>query len=273
MSHPPTAPDMQVLPLLDNFRQIKINIQLGTGTYTGANALKIIDTGQNKEKLQALYTYQKQFENYGLQPGHLEYKNEGIEDIRKVVLLRSRELDLTVSSYEELYASFTATDAEQRILSMNAEDGDETVISFDVLDTLDTNVYYYYTCYVEDVHGNPSLPAPIYRVRLIYEKGLFIPEIELFQFKPISNKAPTRRFARFIQIAASDIQTFPFFDRDPEGVLRGTKNLASQQGNTVVGSSFIFRLTSRDTGRKFDIKVSFGEKLTEEEDENISDDE
>jgi len=266
MSHPPTAPDLQVLPLLDNFREIKLNTQLSTGEYVGSQALKVINVGQNEEKLQALYEYQKQFENYGLKPGHLEYKNEGVEEIQKVILLRSTGLNFAAPSYDDLYASFTM--GEERVLSLNPVGDEEEVVSFDVLDTLETNVYYYYTCYVEDVHGNPSLPAPIYRVRLVYEKGLFVPEIELFQYKPISTKAPSRRFSRFIRIGASDIQTFPFFDLGPDGDMQGTKNLASVQGSTVTGNSFVFRLTSRDTGRKFDIKLTFNEKVLEEDDEN-----
>tara|TARA_Y100000593_G_scaffold30099_1_gene59688 strand:- start:5750 stop:8803 length:3054 start_codon:yes stop_codon:yes gene_type:complete len=266
MSHPPCAPDIQVLPLLDNFRQIKINTQLGTGNYTGDHALEFINVGQNAEKIQALYQYQRQFENYDLRPGHLEYKNEGIEEIQKVILLRARALDFTVPSYNDLYASFASGGI--RTLSLDPEENVETVVSFDVLDTLETNTYYYYTCYVEDNHGNPSLPAPIYRVRLVYEKGLFIPEIELFQYTPISTQMPTRRFARFMRVEASDIQTFPFFDLDSEGVIQGTKNLASVHGSPVVGNTFVFRLTSRDTGRKFDIKLTFDEKAPEEEDEN-----
>ncbi|MCS5550485.1 MAG: hypothetical protein NZ811_03100, partial [Gammaproteobacteria bacterium] len=188
--------------------------------------------------------------------------------------LRSRDLDFTVPEYNDLYYSFfTSETAEVRVLSTNPDAGEETVVSYDIMDTLDINTYYYYTCYVEDVHGNPSPPSQIYRVRLVYEKGLYIPEIELFQYNPTSNKTPTRKFARFMQVAASEIQTFPFTERDENDVLKGIKNIASQQGNTVLANDFVFRLTSRDTGRKFDIKVSFSEKTTPPTGENMFDDE
>jgi hypothetical protein len=268
MDHPPSPPDLQVLPLLNNYREILLNTQIGTGNYTGDHALEVISFIFNDQKLQSLYEYQKQFENFDLKPGRLEYKNEGIEEIRKVFLLRTQALNLSVPKYNDLYASFADEEAEVRILSLDPADNVETVVSFDILDTLDTNVYYYYTCYVEDVHGNPSLPSPIYRVRLVYEKGLFIPEIELFNYKPISTQVPTRKLARFMRVEASDIQTFPFFDLDPDGVIQGTKNLASVLGSPVVGNTFVFRLTSRDTGRKIDLKLSFDEKVPQEEDEN-----
>tara|TARA_R100000734_G_C3318938_1_gene113843 strand:+ start:2463 stop:5378 length:2916 start_codon:yes stop_codon:yes gene_type:complete len=272
MDYPPAAPDLQILPLLDNYRQIKINVQLNTGDYTGDFALPLINMPGNQEIIQSLFEYQKQFENFGLKTGHLEYKNEGLDEIQKVHLLRSRDLDLSVAEYNDLYASFfTGETGEIRTLSTDPDSGEEVVVSYDILDDLQPNIYYYYSCYVEDIHGNPSLPTPIYRVRLVYEKGLYIPEIELFNFKPTSNKVSTKKFARFIQIAASEIQTFPFTERDENDVLKGIKNLASEQGKTVSDHSFIFRFTSRDTGRKFDLKINVNEKTLSAEDENILD--
>jgi hypothetical protein len=272
MDRPPAAPDLQVLPLLDNYRQVKVVVHPNTGDYTGDYALPIINIPGSQEKIQSLFDYQKQFENYGLRTGYLEYKNEGTDEIRKVRLLRTRDLDLTVPEYNDLYISFfTSETGEVRTLSTDPDAGEETVVSYDILDDLQINTYYYYTCFVEDVHGNPSLPSPIYRVRLVYEKGLYVPEIELFNFKPTSNKVSTKKFARFIQIAASEIQSFPFTERDENNVLTGIKNLASQQGKSVSDGTFVFRFTSRDTGRKFDLKINVREKTITPEEGNILD--
>ena len=106
---------------------------------------------------------------------------------------------------------------------------------------------------------------------MVYEKGLYVPEIELLNFKPTSNKMPTKKFARFIQLAASEIQSFPFTERDANNVLKGIKNLASQQGNSVSDGTFVFRFTSRDTGRKFDLKINVREKTITPEEGNILD--
>ena len=272
MDRPPAAPDLQVLPLLDNYRQVKVVVHPNTGDYTGDYALPIINIPGSQEKIQSLFEYQKQFENYGLRTGYLEYKNEGTDEIRKVRLLRTRDLDLTVPEYNDLYISFfTSETGELRTLSTDPDAGEETVVSYDILDDLQINTYYYYTCLVEDAHGNPSLPSPIYRVRLVYEKGLYVPEIELLNFKPTSNKMPTKKFARFIQLAASEIQSFPFTERDANNVLKGIKNLASQQGNSVSDGTFVFRFTSRDTGRKFDLKINVREKTITPEEGNILD--
>jgi len=269
LDRPPSTPDLQLLPLLDNFREVKLIVHPGTGDYTGDHALPLIRVPVLADKFKKLYDYQKQFENFDLPQDFLEFRNESVEEIQKVFLLRAQELDFSVPNYNDLYTSFFTSETGQvRILSTDPDAGEETVVSYDLLDTLETNKYYYYTCYVEDFHGNPSLPSPIYRVRLVYEKGLFVPEIGLLEYKPISNKVPSRKFSRFMQIGASGIQTFPFDERNEENVLVGIKNLASQLGSAAVGHEFIFRLTSRDTGRKFDIKISFREKTITQEDEN-----
>ena len=72
-------------------------------------------------------------------------------------------------------------------------------------------------------------------------------------------------------MAASEIQSFPFTERDENDVLKGIKNLASEQGKSVADNSFIFRFTSRDTGRKFDLKINVEEKTITPEDGNIFD--
>ena len=236
--HPPCAPDLRILPLLDNHRQVKIIVDLQTGDYTGESALPIVFSG-NKLKFEKLYKYQKEFENFELPKSKLEFRNEGLQEISKVMLLRTEDLDLSAENMVELYDSFYELG---QIMSLSLHDdvgADFVVSSYDMIDDLEPNKYYYYTCTVEDHHGNPSLPSPIYRVRLVYDKGLYIPEIELYQHKPISTKVPTKKFSRFIQLAASEIQTFPFSEMNEEGVMVGIKNLASQLGDTAAGRIFV----------------------------------
>ena len=264
LDYPPTTPEMQILPLLSNYRQIKINIQQNTGDYIGKQSLDVVPLLDTEIRLAELYDYQSQFEYYILAQGKLGFKNEGINEIISARLYRTTELDRAVTEYSELYRSFGNDQAESALMTIDPSLSlENSVLAFDMIDTIEPNQYYYYTCIVEDVHGNPSNPSPIYRVRLVYEKGLYIPEIEVYNHIPLSNKIPTRKFARFMQIQASDIQTFPFVDIDENGAAVGTKNLAERTGDGLAGQEFIVRLTSRDTGRKFDVKVSFDEKLTE----------
>lgn len=264
LDYPPTTPEMQVLPLLSNYRQIKINIQQNTGDYIGRYSLDTVSLPETQVRHSELYNHQSQFEYYSLPLGKLGFRNDGLDEVTTARLYRTTELNDSVTEYSELYRSFENDASESLVMTIDPTlSSENSVFSLDFIDTIEPNQYYYYTCIVEDVHGNPSNPSPIYQVRLVYEKGLYIPEIGVYNFTPLNNHIPTRKFARFMQIQASDIQTFPFIDLDEAGASVGTKNLAERTGNGIVGEEFVVRLTSRDTGRKFDVKVSFNEKLTE----------
>ena len=54
-------------------------------------------------------------------------------------------------------------------------------------------------------------------MKLIYEKGKYIPVIKEYDFQPISYQKPNKKFARFIQIGPSDIQTDPINRKNNEG--------------------------------------------------------
>ena len=71
-----------------------------------------------------------------------------------------------------------------------------------------------------------------------------------------STKAATKDLARFLQIAASNIQSFPYFDSTQDDLV-SYRSLGSLLGNSLEEQSYILRLTSKDTGRKFDIKLNF----------------
>ena len=124
--------------------------------------------------------------------------------------------------------------------------------------SLAASVYYYYTCVAIDAHDQISTVSPIYQVRLVFDKGLLIPEVNLYEHKQTSPQTPTRKFARFMQVKSSAIQSNPFAERNDAGEITSIRNLASERGQTsITGNKFIVRLTSKDTGRKFDIELSF----------------
>ena len=138
------------------------------------------------------------------------------------------------------------------------ERGEVGVVAFNLVDTIQPNQFYYYTCVAIDAHNNPSPPSLIYQVRLVFDKGLLIPEVEIYQHEPPSSTVSTRRFARFIQVQPSPIQSNPFSERNDEGQITSIRNLASERGQTsVTNNRFIVRMTSKDTGRKFDVELKF----------------
>ena len=262
LDYPPTAPVLNIFPLVGNDSQIKINANLQTGQSLGDQAEKIISIGDLSDRIILLKEYQDNFKNIFLPPDKLEYKNEGLTEIKNILLYRTTNIDLDVEEYNQLYQSFnpiTNPDVFVRSYSDNEsllESSDIPVLSYDVLENIEPNINYYYTCIVQDVHENPSNPSIIYRVRLLLDKGLLIPEIELV--KPIgSNKQmPEKNLSRYLKIEASDIQTFPFTETTGDTV-GSERSLGSFLGKPIEDQSYIVRFTSKDTGRKFDLKLNF----------------
>jgi len=273
LDHPPSPPDLQILPILNNDREAKILVHPGAADFIGERSRRAVLFPGYDEILNKLMSYQKNFENYTLPPRHLEYRNEDVREIRTVKVYRIDDILRNPSDPIDLYSSFSGLlGNEVAIATLSLEPGDDYVPSFDMIDdTLVPNKYYYYTCIAEDAHGNPSLPSPIYRVRLVSDKGVYYPEIELYQPPMVPRHAPTKKFSRFIQIQASDIQSFPHTEDLPDGTYRSIKNLASQLGSSIIDGDFVIRFTSRDTGRKMDLKLTFSEKQNLIEDENLAD--
>ena len=109
---------------------------------------------------------------------------------------------------------------------------------------------------MEDVHGNPSNPSIIYRVRLLLEKGLLIPEVETVSPSKISTTKPQKDLTRFLQIGPSMIQSEPFLRQTNDGEVT-ERSIGATLNKSIEDQSYIVRLTSKDTGRKFDIKLNF----------------
>jgi uncharacterized protein YueI len=266
MDRPPVAPDLLILPIKDNFTQVKTLVDPGTGKYLKEQALPIVSIGNRTGEIRELANYQEEFEYYNLLPNHLEFADEGIAEIKEFTLYWTTSLNRNVAHYSDIYKSFNPdSNSNARLKKFKTDEliaGDIPYApGFGALLNLEPNVTYYITCTVEDVHQNVSNPSPIYEARLHYEKGLLVPQIKLFHFVPINNKQISRKMARFIEIKASAIQTQPAIITNDDGAPIGTRrSLASELGSRVTNNDFVIRFTSRDTGKKFDLRVSFDQQ-------------
>jgi hypothetical protein len=269
LDRPPTAPNMTVYPLMGNSEQVIISMNPETGAYLGAAAQQFIPISASANA-QILEDHQRQFDYFALPLGHLEFKNEGLREIQNLILFRTTRLNRNVATYTDLYSSFNpALDnvlvrkytTNPVAIAQNHRDL-ISMKSYDVTDLIKRNVDYFYTCVAQDIHGNLSNPSQITRVRLSYEKGLLVPEVSSVEPKFIDNKNSSKDLARYIKIEASNIQSFPYLETDISGNIGQTAaNLGIIQGNSIKDKTFILRLTSQDTGRKFDLKINFGMKV------------
>ena len=275
MDRPPSPPYLEMLPLRGVDSQIKVHVNTNAGSFIGDNALEAVVIGGRESEFAELYRYQRGYLNFGLPEGFLEFQPEGRGEIRNISLYRTTTIDLNVDKYSDIYKSFNETDPTvtvrryttdpSEILEENI--GIQEVLSYDITDNILPNVNYFYTCTIEDHHGHVSNPSAIFRIRLVSDKGLMIPEIDTVLPKRIRNRAPTKDLTRYIQIDASNIQSFPYFEMGSTGNIITAPNIASHLGKSLENKAFIIRLTSKDTGRIFDIKLGFDIKYGDEEEE------
>lgn len=267
LDRPPPAPLLEVYPMFGIKDQIKIAVSPETGEFVGTrNSREIVTIGDMPDKLRELKEYQDTYVNRFLPPNKLEYKSEGLDEVRNIILYRTNNIDLNVENYNDLYKSFNpGTNPSvlvRKYTDKQIEDNERQeddliqVQSYQLRDDILPNTDYYYTCVTEDVHGNPSPPSVIYKVKLFFNKGLLIPEVSGVTPTGLNTKNPSKEMSKYLQIDASNIQTFPYLDQTNEN-LSSDRSLGSSLGKSIEEQPYIIRLTSKDTGRKFDIKLNF----------------
>ena len=286
LDSPPPFPDLTVLPLRGEKDKVKLVMNPSAATYEGENALPAIfiphsGTLRHIPSLDRQMLHQLEYDNPPPKPQYLEgfdnpvhslnFRSEGPQEIKAIKVYRSTALEHTAPTRAQLYKSFdpviNADTVRTRTLvntlynpdaEINDLDGEVGVLSYDMVDNIEPNTTYYYTCVALDAHDNFSTPSQIFEVRLVFDKGLLIPEIKLYEYNPPPRRIPTKKFARFLQIKPSALQSNPFTELDDNGVITSVRNIAAQEGQSAITDNrFIVRLTSRDTGRKFDIELDF----------------
>ena len=275
LDYPPTPPVLEIRPIRGNYRQVLINLNLEavsrttTDVINGPQCLEGVDYDN-------LHQYQKTFIDFTLEDGKLIFQNDGLSEITNVKVVRTDKL--IASAYEaenpieEAYKSFcedTNPEAEIVTKSLSQEYGQVAAGSYGFLDDIEPNKYYYYTAFSRDLRDNVSNPSEIYQVRLVYDKGFLSPEISIVNIEEIPNKTPVKKMTRFMEIKASGIQTQPFMEAGEDGEIESYKSLIYKAGEAgdlpditsqqVTESDFVVRLTSKDTGRKFDIRLAINE--------------
>ena len=127
-----------------------------------------------------------------------------------------------------------------------------------------TNKKYYYTFRAIDQHDNRSNPSPVYQVEIVENNGMMFFLSSVYEFPTIEDKIThTRTFQRFLKINPNMIQslfnkamTFDL-ENNPDPVASDADAVhlgKAEEG--VWGKNFKLRVTSKHTGRKFDINLT-----------------
>ena len=124
-----------------------------------------------------------------------------------------------------------------------------------------------------DIHGHLSYPSPVYKVQMVNDSGAIYPLIEVVELSPPREpKMKMKEFKKFMQLVPKlahkmvDYAQSGLLDsegsllRSPEG-FDNSINLGVVEpklfGKDTAGRKFKIRLTSKQTGKKIDLNVTF----------------
>jgi hypothetical protein len=131
---------------------------------------------------------------------------------------------------------------------------------------LQPNIKYYYTFRSVDYHGNFSNPTSVYEVELVDDGGAVYLLVKPYDFPVNANSVSTIDMKKFIQIVPSitqvtaDVPTNTSYD-DPSDIPTvelGSDSIEPLQ--RVWDKTFKVRLTSKKTGKKIDLNLTFNKE-------------
>jgi hypothetical protein len=132
----------------------------------------------------------------------------------------------------------------------------------DYIDTIEPNRKYYYCARSVDIHENISNPTYIYEIEMVDNSGQIFLRQNLFMFE-VPKETFTKTGRRFIYIEPSLQQTVledPADAGDPSGnSLPNSTILGPGTGlqKKIWNETMKIRLTSKKTGRKMDLNLTF----------------
>jgi hypothetical protein len=137
-----------------------------------------------------------------------------------------------------------------------------TSISF--LDSVVPNQKYYYTFRGIDVHGNRSNPTEVYQAELVEFEGMIFFEMRIYNFGEVveyNNVKTEREFRRYLKVNPNLIQSIINYE---QSIPNGSTDSAYDAVNVSLGKAeqsvwnkkFKIRVTSKNSGKKFDINLT-----------------
>jgi hypothetical protein len=130
------------------------------------------------------------------------------------------------------------------------------------------NKKFYYMFRSQGFHGETSNPSPVYEIELYNDGGVAYPIVRPYELKDKNYKTFTRPMKNLIRIAPRTTQAM--INEKASGLIDengrkqnaiGTKIILGNENESLFGKTFKIRLTSKDTGKKIDINVSFRTKV------------
>jgi len=127
-----------------------------------------------------------------------------------------------------------------------------------------TNEKFYYMFRALGPHGETSNPSPVYQIELYSDGGVAYPITRLYEFGQESNKTTTKTMKNLLRITPRITQAL--INEQASGLIDENGNVQAPSLNDIVlgledeilfGKKFKIRITSKNTGKKMDLNVTF----------------
>ena len=252
LSNPPPPPEISITP----YRAVNDQLLFGfDASFTEVEQVPVHIEPEEEELFNHHYIAQGKF------PGTpLLFKSDDIPAFFQVY-----RLDKPPESYTDFAGNKRAS------VSTLISHPDKTMrtTSNTYLEALQPNIKYYYTFRTEDFHGNVSNPTVVYEIELVDDAGSVYPIVRTYEFPITSDKVSSKTMKKMMQIIPKFEQVtanleeniidtaegIPWEDpNDPPEIRLGSPTLAGEQ---VWDKRFKIRLTSKKTGKKIDLNVTF----------------
>jgi len=253
----PLPPNVELVPYKGVFNEFLINLSGNSGDI---EEMPVIITDADAD------FYKKYRESRGLDEDALiRFANDDASGRFEIY-----RTDVAPKSYEDFRTSLYALIGEKDVASASMKS------------KVETNRKYYYTFRAIDQHDNRSNPTPVYQVEIVENNGMMFFISSVYQFPTMEDKTThTRTFQRFLKINPNMIQSLvnmeETFGTQKDGSVSNVASAYSAPDDRVIlgkaeqdvwTKNFKIRVTSKHTGRKFDINLACKTEYNRQDNEN-----
>ena len=243
---PPIAPGVNIIP----YRGVEDKMLFLFDLQTDRVVQRYIYLNdEEKQHFEGIHNQQK-ITFCDLPTGGVEFQSEG-GDVEKFQIFRTTITPEAVvgDNQSSMYQAAFGDEPYKEIMQANGSS---------LIDDIVPNTKYFYMFRTKDRNGHISNPSAIYRVEMVSEDGLIFPIIEAYIPKLPKQETKYRKFAKYLEVKPSLLMSEPNWSAGDDNNI--SWRIGSRGEETVFDQKFLIRLTSIDTGRKVDLKVSFTNK-------------
>jgi len=244
MDAPPVPPELRFYPYKGINNKLKVMLNSSTGKLQVPPV--IIEEGDREYFLSEYHTqtgdWTTTFEEMVEAGGTIFFRSDDPVDAYELF-----KLDRMPQSYAEFAGSMIPIDPPKGVPG-------------DITDILEPNRKYYYCARSIDVHGNRSNPTHIYEIEIVDNNGQIYLKQGVLRYEPPKEDflKPGRRFV-YIEPAFRQLALQEGTDVGSPGIT--VPPISGILGETdidkVWGKTFKVRITSKQTGRKMDLNLTF----------------